>query len=228
MDTMICVGLAKSVFQLHGASMVGELKFRKKLTRPQFEKFMAEQDPAVVVMEACGGAHYWARVLFELGHKVKLIAPQYVRPFVERQKNDAADAEAIVIAAQRPEMRFVEPKTEDQQARAALFRSRARLVRQRTEMVNALRATLYEHGQSFLTGIRHLSRIQALLDDPDNGLHALVQSGCLDLIKQIAQTTAGHDLVCAVQCDPALTDDPRGRPVDRPSGRNLCATNGEF
>ena len=146
MNTMIGVDLAKSVFQVHGASMVGELKFRKKLTRPQFEKFMTEHDPAVVVMEACGGAHYWARKMSELGHEVKLIAPQYVRPFVKRQKNDAADAEAIVIAAQRPEMRFVEPKTEDQQARAALFRSRERLVRQRTEMVNALRGTLYEHG----------------------------------------------------------------------------------
>ena len=123
--------------------MVGELKFRKKLTRPQFEKFMTEHDPAVVVMEACGGAHYWARVMSELGHEVKLITPQYVHPFVKRQKNDAADAEAIVIAAQRPEMRFAVPRTEDQPTRAALFRLRERLVRDRTEMVNALRGTLY-------------------------------------------------------------------------------------
>ena len=122
MDTMIGVDLAKSVFQLHGASMVGEVRFRKKLTRPQFERFMAGHAPAVVVMEACGGAHDWARRLRGMGHEVQLIAPQYVRPFVKRQKNDAADAEAIVIAAQRPEMRFVEPKTVDQQARATLFR----------------------------------------------------------------------------------------------------------
>ena len=193
MDTMIGVDLAKSVFQVHGASMVGELKFRKKLTRPQFEKFMTEHDPAVVVMEACGGAHYWARTMSDLGHEVKLIAPQYVRPFVKRQKNDAADAEAIVIAAQRPEMRFVEPKTEDQQARSALFRSRERLVRQRTEMVNALRGTLYEHGQIFPTGIRHLSRIRVLLDDPKNGLHPLIQDECLDLIEQIAEKTERID-----------------------------------
>lgn len=129
MDTMIGVDLAKSVFQLHGASMVGEVRFRKKLTRPQFERFMAGHGPAVVVMEACGGAHFWARRMQELGHEVKLIAPQYVRPFIKRQKNDAADAEAIVIAAQRPEMRFVGPKTIDQQARATLFRGRERLVR---------------------------------------------------------------------------------------------------
>jgi transposase len=80
-------------------------------------------------MEACGSAHYWARELMNAGHEVKLIAPQYVRPFVKRQKNDAADAEAIVIAARQPEMRFVVPKSEDQQTRAALFRCRERLVR---------------------------------------------------------------------------------------------------
>jgi len=78
--------------------MTGHVKFRKKVSRPQFQKFMAEQAPAVVVMEACGSAHYWARQMRKLGHEVKLIAPQYVRPFVRRQKNDAADAEAIVIA----------------------------------------------------------------------------------------------------------------------------------
>lgn len=102
MDTMIGVDLAKSVFQLHGASMIGEVRFRRKLTRPQFERFMAGHAPAIVVMEACGGSHYWARRMRNMGHEVKLIAPQYVRPFVKRQKNDAADAEAIVIAAQRP------------------------------------------------------------------------------------------------------------------------------
>ena len=104
-DTMIGVDLAKSVFQLHAASMTGELKFRKKLSRQSFLKFMAELPPAAVVMEACGSAHYWAREMIRLGHEVKLIAPHYVKPFVKRQKNDAADAEAIVIAAQRPEMR---------------------------------------------------------------------------------------------------------------------------
>ena len=112
-DTMIGVDLAKKVFQLHAASMTGQPKFRKKLSRQGFGNFMAEQPPAVVVMEACGSAHYWAREMTRLGHEVKLIAPHYVKPFVKRQKNDAADAEAIVIAAQRPEMRFVEPKSEE-------------------------------------------------------------------------------------------------------------------
>ncbi|MFV0512545.1 MAG: IS110 family transposase [Jhaorihella sp.] len=190
MDTMIGVDLAKSVFQLHGASMVGEVLFRKKLTRPQFEKFMTGHAPAVVVMEACGGAHFWARRMQDLGHEVRLVAPQYVRPFVKRQKNDAADAEAIVIAAQRPEMRFVDPKTIDQQARATLFRSRERLVRQRTELINALRGVLYEHGHVFATGARNLGRIEAFLMDADHGLHPLVHQDCMDLVDLIQDKTA--------------------------------------
>jgi transposase len=125
---MIGVDLAKNVFQLHAASMTGHPKYRKKLPRNNFAAFMAQQPPAIVVMEACGSAHYWAREMIKLGHEVKLIAPQYVKPFVKRQKNDAADAEAIVTAAQRPEISFVDPKTAEQQSRAILFRARERLV----------------------------------------------------------------------------------------------------
>ena len=95
---MIGVDLAKSAFQLHGASLAEHLKFRKKVTRVQSRHFMAKHEPAVVVMEACGSANYDARKIAKLGHEVRLIAPQYVRPSVKRQKNDAADAEAIVVA----------------------------------------------------------------------------------------------------------------------------------
>jgi transposase len=192
-DTMIGVDLAKNVFQLHGASMTGQLRFRKKLTRTVFLSFMAEQPPAVVVMEACASASYWARELIKLGHEVRLIAPQYVRPFVKRQKNDAADAEAIVVAAQRPEMRFVEPKTEDQQARAALFRARERLLHQRTELVNAARALLYEFGHAIPQGIGHLKRIEAILDGAGCDLPAIVRDECRDLMAQIAEKTARID-----------------------------------
>lgn len=192
-DTMIGVDLAKAVFQLHGASMTGQLKYRKKLTRTQFERFMAAQVPSVVVMEACGSAHYWAREMVKLGHDVKLIAPQYVRPFVKRQKNDSTDAEAIVIAAQRPEMRFVAPKSEEQQAKAALFRARERLVHQRTESVNALRAMLYEFGYTFQKGIGSIKRIEALLEDPNCDLPAVVRCECQDIIEQIAQQTIRID-----------------------------------
>ncbi len=189
-DTMIGVDLAKNVFQLHGTAMTGEVRFRKKLTRPQFIKFMAEHPAAVVVMEACGGASFWARELTKAGHEVKLIAPQYVRPFVKRQKNDAADAEAIVIAARQPEMRFVEPKTVEQQSRAAVFRGRERLVCQRTADVNALRALLYEHGHVFPQGIRSLNRMTALVEDETTNLHALIREECRDLLAQIAEKTA--------------------------------------
>ena len=188
-DTMIGVDLAKTVFQLHAASMTGQPKFRKKLSRQSFAKFMAEQSPAVVVLEACGSAHYWAREMIRLGHEVKLIAPHYVKPFVKRQKNDAADAEAIVIAAQRPEMRFVEPKSLEQQSRAILFRARERLVHQRTELVNALRASLYEYGHVVPQGIHQITRIEAILDAPNSDLPELMREECRDLLEQIAEQT---------------------------------------
>lgn len=192
-DTMIGVDLAKNVFQLHGATMSGHLKFRKRLSRPQFQRFMADQDPAVVVMEACGSASYWARELTRLGHEVKLIAPQYVTPFVKRHKNDANDAEAIVIAAQRPEMRFVEPKTEAQQARAMLFRSRERLVHQRTELINALRAMLYEFGHIVPQGRSQLRRVEGILNAENSDLPDLLREECRDLLAQIAEKTARID-----------------------------------
>ena len=192
-DTMIGVDLAKRVFQLHGTTVAGEVKFRKKLTRGQFQAFMAAQPAALVVFEACGSASYWAREMEALGHEVRLIAPQYVRPFVKRQKNDAADAEAIVIAARQPEMRFVAPKTADQQAKAILFRGRERLVHQRTELVNALRAVLYEYGHVFPVGFCHMKRIAAVVEDPGCDLPALVIGECKDLLAQIAEKTERID-----------------------------------
>ena len=105
-------------------------------------------------MEACSGAHYWARELAAVGHEVRLIAPRYVKPFLKRQKNDAADAEAIAEAALRPTMRFVEPKSADQQAQAVVFRTREQFVSQRTDLVNALRSHLYEFGYSAPQGIQ--------------------------------------------------------------------------
>jgi transposase len=188
-DIMIGVDLAKNVFQLHAVSMTGQPKFCKKLSRSGFAKFMGQHTPSVVVMEACGSAHYWAREMVRFGHEVKLIAPQYVKPFVKRQKNDAADAEAIVIAAQRPEMRFVEPKSAEQQSRAVLFRGRERLVHQRTELVNALRASLYEYGHVVPQGIRQIRLITEILDAPGTDLPDLMREECCDLLEQIAEQT---------------------------------------
>ena len=192
-DTMIGVDLAKRVFQVHGASMAGQVKFRKKLTREQFRAFMAQQPACLVVFEACGSASYWAREMEALGHEAKLIAPQYVRPFVKRQKNDSTDAEAIVIAARQPEMRFVAPKTVEQLEKAVLFRGRERLVHQRTELVNALRALLYEYGHVFPVGLVHLKRIEALVEDPSCDLPALIIAETRDLLSQIAEKTTRID-----------------------------------
>jgi transposase len=174
-DTMIGVDLAKHVFQLHGASMSGQALFRKKLTRQRFQHFMAEQEPCVVVMEACGSAHHWAREMARLGHEVKLVAPRYVTPFVE--------------AAQRPGMRFVETKTEAQQARAILFRTREQQVRQRTDLINALRAHLYENGYIVAQGIGHLGRLEEILNEPNSELPELVRELGRVLLEQIAGKT---------------------------------------
>lgn len=188
-DTMIGVDLAKNVFQVHGASLTGEVKFRKKLSRSQFRKFMEDQPASIVVFEACGGAHFWTREMQQFGHQAKLIAPQYVKPFVKRQKNDAADAEAIVIAAQRPEMRFVEPKSNEQIARGVVFRSRDRLVRQRTEQINALRSVLYEQGQVFPVGVHSMKKIAEFLHQADNGLPVLVREECEELLASVSDLT---------------------------------------
>ena len=222
-DTMIGVDLAKRVFQLHGASMTGHVAFRKKLTRERFRQFMAKQRPCVVVFEACGSASYWAREVESLGHEVRLIAPQYVRPFVKRQKNDAADAEAIVIAAQRPEMRFVAPKSEEQQARAVLFRARERLVHQRTELVNALRGILYEYGHVVPQGIGRLERVEAIVDAEHGDLPALVRDECRDRLAQIKEKTVRIDVWAKTAKEPAAQADTARRLQTMPGVGPLTA-----
>ncbi len=187
MDEISIVGvdLAKQVFQLHGAAADGRALFRKKLSRPQFAKFMAALPPCIVAMEACGTAHYWGRELALLGHDIRLIPPVYVKPFVKRQKNDAADAEAIAEAVQRPNMRTVAVKSSAQQARAMLFRTRDLLVGQRTQLVNALRGHLAEHGIVLAKGIANVERLALRLEDDD--LPDLVRHLGRIYLDQIAQ-----------------------------------------
>lgn len=134
--------LAKNVFQVHGADASGVVVFRRKLRRHDVLGFFARQPRCVVAMEACGGAHCWGREIGRFGQELKLIAPAYMKPFVKRQKNDMADAESICEAAQRPTMRFVQVKSDEQQASAAVFRLRDLLVRQRTQLINALKGPI--------------------------------------------------------------------------------------
>ena len=166
----IGVDLAKSVFQLHGADASGAVVFRKKLRRGQVLSFFAAQPPCTVAMEACSSSHYWAREIRTLGHAVRLIPPAYVKPFVKRQKNDMADAEAICEAAQRPTMRFVAPKSEQTQAAALVFRARDLLVRQRTQTINALRGHLAEFGTVVAKGPAHVSQLVQAVENPDGPL----------------------------------------------------------
>jgi transposase len=161
------VDLAKSVFQVHGADASGTVLFRKKLRRHQVLTFFAAQRPCTVAMEACGSSHYWAREIGRLGHAVRLIPPAYVKPFVKRQKNDATDAEAICEAAQRPTMRFVAPKSEQTQAAALVFRARDLLVKQRTQIINALRGHLAEFGLVVAKGPAHVPHLVRAVEDPD-------------------------------------------------------------
>ncbi|MGZ3377529.1 MAG: IS110 family RNA-guided transposase [Phenylobacterium sp.] len=182
MGEVSTVGLdiAKSIFQAHGADGAGAIVFRKKLGRGRLLAFFASQPPCVVAMEACAGAHYWGRELAKLGHTVRLIPPAYVKPFVKRQKNDEADAEAICEAAQRPTMRFVPVKSQEQQASGVVFRARDLLVRQRTQIINALRGHLAEYGYVAPKGVCYVERlidqIDSLPDAAQPALRGLVQA----------------------------------------------------
>ena len=161
----LTIDLAKRVFQLHSARRDGSVAFRRQLSRGKVLAFFAERAPCVVAMEACASAHHWSRVLGRLGREVRLIHPAYVKPFVKRQKNDAADAEAIVEAALRPTMRFVVVKGAEQQAASMLFKTRDLLVRQRTQTINALRGHLAEHGLIAPQGVAHVLRLRERLSE---------------------------------------------------------------
>jgi transposase len=161
----IGVDLAKHVFQLHGVSSAGAVVLRKRLRRAHVIEFFAKLSPCLVGMEACGTAHHWAREIRTLGHEVRLMPAHYVKAYVKRGKNDAADSEAICEAVTRPTMRFVAIKTKEQQAVLVMHRTRELLVRQRTQTVNALRGLLAEFGISEPQGIWHIGRLRAHLDE---------------------------------------------------------------
>jgi transposase len=161
----IGIDLAKNVFQVHGTDALGKTVLVRRLRRRQVIEFFSKLAPCLVGMEACATAHHWARELTKLGHTVRLIPPAYVKAYVRRSKNDAADAAAICEAVTRPSMRFVPVKTPDQQAALSVHRTRDLLIRQRTQLINALRAHLAELGLVADQGRDGLARLVALATD---------------------------------------------------------------
>ena len=176
MEQVIRIGIdtSKNVFQLHGVNAGEQVVLKRKLRRKELVAFLGGLAPTVIGIEACGGSHYWARVLEELGHTVKLLAPQLVKPYVKRGKNDAADAAGLCEAMSRPGMRFVPAKSPEQQAGLMLIGVRARLVRNRTQLSNAIRGYAAEFG---LMASKGLDKIEPLLAraQADEGLPELAR-----------------------------------------------------
>ncbi|MCH7744044.1 MAG: IS110 family transposase [Proteobacteria bacterium] len=169
--TTIGIDLAKNVFQVHGVDEHDQPLIQRKLKRNQVLDFFVQQTPCLIGMEACAGAHYWARRLQAQGHTVKLMAPQFVKPYVKANKTDAADAEAICEAVTRPSMRFVPIKNIDQQAVLSLHRARQGFVKARTAQANQIRGLLTEYGIVLPQGISHVAkRIPEIVEDAENNL----------------------------------------------------------
>ncbi|WP_147165121.1 IS110 family RNA-guided transposase, partial [Pararhodospirillum oryzae] len=185
----IGLDLAKSVFQVHGVDEFGKPVLRRQLRRSDVEKFFGSQPACLVGMEACGSAHHWARQLSALGHEVRLIAPTRVKAYVQRgKKNDANDAAAIAEAVTRPHMTFVPVKTEAQQGVLMLHRTRDLLVRQRTMLINALRAHLAEFGIVAAKGRGKVADLIGGLDEAD--IPALARTALRQIAEQIGACDA--------------------------------------
>jgi len=183
--TTIGIDLAKIQFQVHGVDERGNATLKKPLRRGQMVTFFANLPPCLIGMEACGSAHYWANKLQALGHTVKLMAPQFVKPYVKTNKNDAADAEAICEAVSRPNMRFVPIKSPEQQAVLALHRARQGFVKARTAQANQIRGLLAEHGIVIPRGIAYIGRhLPEIREDGENGLP--------DLFRQLIARLSDH------------------------------------
>ena len=191
MDQIIRIGMdtSKQIFQLHGVNAAEEPVLRRKLRRTQMIAFFAAQPRTVIGIEAGGAAHHWARTLSAMGHEVRIIAPQFVRPYVKRGKNDAADAEALCEAMSRPSMRFVPMKTAEQQAALMLVSLRDRLIRSRTQLTNAIRGHAAEFGLIAARGVDKIEPLLMRIVD-DESLPALARSLFAQLGAEFAQTQA--------------------------------------
>jgi len=187
--TTLGIDLAKNVFQIHGVDALGKVIVKKQLKRDQLAAYLVNLPPCLIGMEACGGAHHWARKLMGFGHTVRLMAPQFVKPYVKTNKNDAADAEAICEAVARPNMRFVPIKDVGQQSVLSLHRVRQGFVSARTAQANQIRGLLAEFGVIVPQGIAHLyTRVPELIEDASNemtGAFRLLIQRLLDHLKEL-------------------------------------------
>ncbi len=184
----IGLDIAKSVLQVHGVDEAGAVVIAKRLRRSQVIPFFRKLAPCLIGVEACASSHHWARELGALGHEVRIMPAGYVKPYVKRGKNDAADAAAICEAVTRPTMRFVAVKSREQQSLLMLHRSRSLLIRQRTMLVNAIRAHLAELGMVAPVGRRGLKALLAVISDPeDERLPSLARS-CLESLAAALMT----------------------------------------
>lgn len=187
---VVGLDLAKQIFQVHAITSEGAVVVRRQLRRSQVLTFFSKLPSCLVGMEACGGAHFWAREIARLGHQVRLMPPNYVKPYVKRGKTDAGDAEAICEAVSRPTMRFVPVKTAEQQAAAMVLKTRDLLVRQRNQAINALRAHLSELGIVSGTGVSRVAGLIGIVRDPDDArLPVIARQVLVDLSDHIEALT---------------------------------------
>ncbi len=218
MEKVSIVGLdiAKSSFHAHGAAANGSKVFSKALPRGRALEFFGQIEPCTIALEACAGAHHWSRELSRLGHDVRLIAPQYVKPYVKRQKNDANDAEAIAEAASRPTMRFVTTKTTEQQGQSMVLKTRDLLTGQRTQAINALRGHLAEHGIVAPKGPQHLPRLEKAVAENGERLPPEVTGLCQIFFDLIAGLSARIDALTRQLRQIARQDDVARRLMTMP------------
>lgn len=221
---IIAIDLAKNVFQLHGATLGGDVVFRRKISRARLADFVAAMPPCIVAMEACAGAHHWGRKFRALGHEVRLIAPIYVKPFVKRQKNDMADAEAIAEAALRPTMRFIAVKSAEKQASGMAFKTRDLLVRQRTQMINALRGHLTEYGIVAPNGPQNVPRLKLAMENATSHLPNAVCELCALMLVHIEELNVRIRLLDRELRRRARSDEVASRLMTIPGIGPICAT----
>jgi transposase len=243
--SVVGLDIAKSVFQVHAADATGKVVMRRKLKRAEVETFFRTLQPCLVALEACPGSHFWARLLRDIGHDVRLLPAQYVRPYVKTNKSDAADAEAICEAVTRPTMRFVPIKEEMQQEVLVLHRVRQMLIRQRTQLINAIRGHLTEFGIIGPNRAHNIGLLTKLVEDEEfDELPAVARHALRYLVEQLREVKTklfriGRDLMAVVKrseaCQRLMTIPGVGvvtatalvssmrEPADFKSGRHFAA-----